>query len=127
MRNSTNKPLSCSQHWNRFDLFYGQHVPVDSFGPLQLRFSFDDLVRRDNRRERNIVLGHRNLFIHDLEREKLAGLVPNHLTFVLELSHDSSLIPTTAIAVLRRLTYHYWTSVEGLHWPFILAGMHGDR
>jgi hypothetical protein len=53
---------------NRLDLLLGEHPPINPSGAWKSRIDFYDLARRDDGAERDVVLGHRHVFIDDLQR-----------------------------------------------------------
>ena len=59
--------FSCFKHGYCLDLFIGQHLPVDSFGPHEARLDIDNFRRRDNGGKRDVVLGHGKLVVDDLQ------------------------------------------------------------
>ncbi len=60
--------FSAAQYGDLVDFLAPQHVPVNAFGSRKLRLDFDDFGRRHDRAERNIVRGHRDLFVDNLQR-----------------------------------------------------------
>lgn len=56
------------EYRNRLDLLLAEHPPVNPFRPREIRSDFDKLARRDDSAERDVVFGHGQVFVEDLQR-----------------------------------------------------------
>src|SRR5688572_3525644 len=56
------------EYRNRLDLLLAEHPPVNPFRPREIRSDFDNLTRRDDNAERDVVFGHGQVFVEDLQR-----------------------------------------------------------